>query len=159
MFGEYFKYKVDKEAMRSTKIKIYFSDKNRVAFTFDDEKSMILTCVNPKFKYYVPIFELKAYKGVPSITMEEYVQDVEIPFKYSDNDDAIYSNFYEQTFPVLENYYVEKRNSFYEDDDDYTLSGNGGKSASINMWETRLYEEPQEWWVRIDELHDDKNQI
>lgn len=94
MFGEYFKYKVDKEALRSTRIKIYFSNKNHVAFTFDDEKSLVLACVNPRFKYYVPIFELKAYKGVPAMTLEEYVEDTQFPFKYSDNDDAIFLNFF-----------------------------------------------------------------
>lgn len=29
----------------------------------------MLTCVNPKFKYYVPIIETKAYKGIPTITL------------------------------------------------------------------------------------------
>lgn len=51
MLGEYFKYKVNKEAVRSTKINVYFTHKNRVAFTFDDEKTVILACVNPKLKY------------------------------------------------------------------------------------------------------------
>lgn len=36
----------------------------------------MLTCVNPKFKYYVPIFETKAYKGVPSMTLLQYIDDI-----------------------------------------------------------------------------------
>lgn len=40
----------------------------------------------------------------------------------------------------MDKYYVEKRGSFNEDDDDYTLQGNGGESTSMNMWDTRLFE-------------------
>lgn len=53
---------------------------------------------------------------------------------------------------MLDKYYVDKRGSFDEDVDDYTLAGVEGKSASINMWDSRFYEEQIEWWVRIDEV-------
>ncbi|CAD8161018.1 unnamed protein product [Paramecium pentaurelia] len=159
MFGEYFKYKVDKQAQRQTKINIYFSNKNRVAFSFDDDKTIMLTCVNPKFKYYVPIFETKAYKGVPSMTLLQYIDDIQIPFEYSDSIENI-QNAFSKIFSLINKFIIEKRGSFNEDDDDYTISGiDDTKSASINMWDIKLYDSQYEWWIKIDDLKQDKQDI
>ncbi|TNV74741.1 hypothetical protein FGO68_gene9730 [Halteria grandinella] len=159
MFGEYFKYKVEKQAIRETKINIYFSNKNRVAFTFDDDKTVMLTCVNPKFKYYVPIFETKAYKGVPSVTLLQYVDDISIPFEYSDSIDNL-RNAFSKIFNLVSKFIIEKRGSFNEDDDDFTLSGiDDEKKASINMWDIKLYDQQYEWWIKIEDLTQEKQKI
>lgn len=42
---------------------------------------------------------------------------------------------------MINKFIIEKRGSFNEDDDDYTISGiDDNKSASINMWDIKLYD-------------------
>ena len=87
---------------------MYFTKGNRLVYHLGDDKELIVTCVNAKFKYFQPIFELKAWRGKPIIRLDKYKSHVTIPFEFSDSPINIQKNFRDQEFTLLSKYYTEK---------------------------------------------------
>jgi hypothetical protein len=134
---------------------MYFTRGNRIIYHLGDDKELIVTCVNAKFKYFVPLIELKAWRGKPIVRIDRYRSHTAIPFEFSDSPENIYKNFHDQEFVFLSKFFLEKRGSYNEIDDDYSLSGDPEKvnaTSAINMWETSLFNEKYEWFVRIDNV-------
>jgi hypothetical protein len=133
---------------------MYFSKGNRLVYRLGKDKRLYVTCVNSRFKYFQPIVEFKAWKGRPIVKLEEYENHHVMPFEFSDSERHLYENFGKQgSWVLLSKFYVEKRGQFNQSDDDYQLSCLEDEVCSMNLWDTLLYRDKYEWFLRVDQIN------
>ena len=96
---------------------------------------------------------MKAWKGKPMVRLDEFENHHNMPFEFSDSERILYERFgKKQSWIMISKFFTEKRGLFNEYDDDFTLQSVNG-TASMNMWETSLYLENYEWYVRVDNVN------
>jgi hypothetical protein len=72
---------------------MYFTKGNRVVYRIGKDKHLYVTCVNSRYKYFTPFFELKSWKGKPILRVDEFENHHAMPFEFSDSDNFLYENF------------------------------------------------------------------